>query len=468
MGAPRSQKRNSYLPPRAKWANFYIRLPGDIASIAVAVDGGLISFAESWTQERDANLPSEDRAGNYNPRNYPGGMAGVRAAVEANNAKRDEMLNPVFISYTLRTASGRTTKMRMPLDPEKLAGIKKNLGASRNYKFASRGEPTARSKLSLKQSYQELDDQGNVTGTVDVPPPAARKDHSGQIINLSAREKFEQRPFDYQAADGTRYVYTEDAAARVEEITAAVNEAIGQINPNAEVRVVSQIYDGTGTPVLGASTDRMAERHDAAIFEHRARAWETYLRWGVAALAVVGISAALILWAWGKTIEKPDPLIVEPRVIQPPEVKVVIDGSGLQGASSSSASRTEIIRQAAEDMVGSIASKSCAPEASDNGQAAPPAPEVLNFVIFKEIPFARGKISQINVGMRYETAGDKRPAWQWCYVTTPNPSGTKAQVDLAHVYGQRRVDSPMTTAMARDLGVNVADLEAAKSRCSFE
>jgi hypothetical protein len=36
---------------------------------------GLISFAESWTQERDANLPSEDRAGNYNPRNYPGGMA---------------------------------------------------------------------------------------------------------------------------------------------------------------------------------------------------------------------------------------------------------------------------------------------------------------------------------------------------------------------------------------------------------
>jgi hypothetical protein len=216
---------------------------------------GLISFAESWTQERDANLPAKDSAGNYNPRNYPGGMAGVRAAVEANNAKRDEMLNPVFISYTLRTASGRTTKMRMPLDPEKLAGIKKNLGASRNYIFESKGDATPRSKDALRESYQEIDEQGKVTKTVDVPTPGARRVNSGQVLNLSAREKFEQRPFDYQAADGTRYVYTEDAAARVEEITAAVNEAIGQVNPNGEVRVVSQIYDGTGKPVLGASTD---------------------------------------------------------------------------------------------------------------------------------------------------------------------------------------------------------------------
>jgi hypothetical protein len=216
---------------------------------------GLISFAESWTQERDANLPSEDRAGNYNPRNYPGGMAGVRAAVEANNAKRDEMLIPVFISYTLRTASGRTTKMRIPLDPVKLAGIKKNLSASRNYIFESKGDATPGSKDALRESYQELDEQGNVTKTVDLPTPGARRVNSGQVLNLSAREKFEQRPFDYQAADGTRYVYTEDAAARAPEIEAAVQEAIGQVNPNGEVRVVSQIYDGTGKPVLGASTD---------------------------------------------------------------------------------------------------------------------------------------------------------------------------------------------------------------------
>jgi hypothetical protein len=57
-----------------------------------------------------------------------------------------------------------------------------------------------------------------VTKTVDVPTPGARRVNSGQVLNLSAREKFEQRPFDYQAADGTRYVYTEDAAARAEEI----------------------------------------------------------------------------------------------------------------------------------------------------------------------------------------------------------------------------------------------------------
>jgi hypothetical protein len=165
------------------------------------------------------------------------------------------MLAPVFISYTLRTASGRTTKMRIPLDPVKLAGIKKNLSASRNYIFESKGDATPKSKDALRESYQELDEQGNVTKTVDVPTPGARRVNSGQVLNLSAREKFEQRPFDYQAADGTRYVYTEDAAARAQEIEAAVQETIGQVNPNGEVRVVSQIYDGTGKPVLGASTD---------------------------------------------------------------------------------------------------------------------------------------------------------------------------------------------------------------------
>jgi hypothetical protein len=236
---------------------FYVWLPGDIVSIGVAVDGGLavvpayqilddinenptgedwkaardrtlrdmdglISFAESWTQERDANLPSEDRAGNYNPRNYPGGMAAVKATVEASNAKRDEMLNPVFISYTLRTVSGQQTKMRMPLEPVKVAGIKKCLSASKTYKFESWGEPTAGSKAALRESYQELDEQGNVTKTVDLPPPSARQVNTGQIIKLSAREKFEPRPFDYQAADGVRYVYTEDAAARAQEIEAAV------------------------------------------------------------------------------------------------------------------------------------------------------------------------------------------------------------------------------------------------------
>ena len=182
-------------------------------------------------------------------------MAGAKAAVKATNAKRDEMLAPVFISYTLRTASGRTTKMRIPLDPVKLAGIKKNLSASRNYIFESKGDATPKSKDALRESYQELDEQGKVTKTVDVPTPGARRVNSGQIINLSAREKFEQRPFDYQAADGTRYVYTEDAAARIDEIEALVQETLGESNPNAEVRVVSQIYDGTGKPVLGASTD---------------------------------------------------------------------------------------------------------------------------------------------------------------------------------------------------------------------
>ena len=67
------------------------------------------------------------------------------------------MLAPVFISYTLRTASGSTTKMRIPLDPVKLAGIKKNLSASRNYIFESKGDATPKSKDALRESYQELD-----------------------------------------------------------------------------------------------------------------------------------------------------------------------------------------------------------------------------------------------------------------------------------------------------------------------
>lgn len=218
--------------------------------------------------------------------------------------------------------------------------------------------------------------------------------------------------------------------------------------------------------------DRMAKRHDAVIQHRRALTSEVYIRWLVLGLAIIGVSAALIIWALSTFNQKPEPRIVEPRIIQPPAVNVTIDGLKALNQTATSAP-VEDARNAAQKMVQKITSSqpiaiaepSLAPSPLSTSQQ--PEREVVNFVIFREIPFVRGQVNKINVGMKYEKA-DERPSSQWCYVTASKPNGTITRVDLAYKVSDLQTDETLSATKARELGMTLRDLRGAQERCIFE
>lgn len=227
-------------------------------------------------------------------------------------------------------------------------------------------------------------------------------------------------------------------------------------------------YTSEDFSVVNRYVDRMAQRHDAAIQHHRALTSEVYIRWAVIALAVGGVSAALIIWALGALNKHPDPIIVEPRVIQPPQVNVTIDGSQFRPTAVGSSAVNDA-RAAAGSRVESIIGSSTPQSVPATGTTiGPPAPEVINFVIFRELPFVRGKVNQVNIGMKYNKATDEKPTSQWCYVNAPNPSGSAVRVTLANKYENQRFDEELTTSIARELGMSLGDLNAAQRLCTFD
>lgn len=225
-------------------------------------------------------------------------------------------------------------------------------------------------------------------------------------------------------------------------------------------------YTAENFSVINQYVDRMAQRHEAAIQRHRALTSEVYLRWAVGALAVCGLSAALIIWALAALKEKPAPLIVEPRVVQPSPVNVTIEGLPSSSSSTGSTVVSEV-RKAAQETVKRVIAGS--PQPNEAGvPSSPPAAEVVNFVIFRDLPFVRGKVNQVHIGMKYEKATDEKPSSQWCYINAPNPSGTSVRVTLANKLGAQRYDEQLTATIAREVGLNLGDLNAAQRLCAFD
>tara|TARA_R110001599_G_scaffold243206_1_gene442944 strand:- start:367 stop:1086 length:720 start_codon:yes stop_codon:yes gene_type:complete len=231
-------------------------------------------------------------------------------------------------------------------------------------------------------------------------------------------------------------------------------------------------YTAEDFSVVNDYIDRMAKRHDAAIQHRRALTSEVYIRWLVLGLAVAGISAALIIWALSAFNEKPELRIVEPRVIQPPAVNVTIDGSRAVNQAPTPAP-VEEVKNAAQKVIQKLSgvepqTGGLTPQASSIPTSnQPPAKEVVNFVIFREIEFVRGHVNKINVGMQYDKA-DEKPSNQWCYVNAPKPNGTTTRVDLAHKFADRRSDETLSATKARELGMTLRDLRSAQERCVFE
>ena len=129
----------------------------------------------------------------------------------------------------------------------------------------------------------------------------------------------------------------------------------------------------------------------------------------------------------------------------------------LRGAPSTAAQVTQI-RQGAVKRVEEVKATS-----ADNKT-------VVNFVIFKEVPFQQDGISVVHVGARYNSEADIRPVFQWCYVKTEMKQGSASSryIQLATLDNDRRKNAEIRAQDATEFGTSVNALRRAQQKCEFE
>jgi hypothetical protein len=189
--------------------------------------------------------------------------------------------------------------------------------------------------------------------------------------------------------------------------------------------------------------ERLADRHKARVTNLRADTWAIYMKWFAVLIVAAGLAIAMILWAYAALKEKPRPEIVVPPI----NVKVENERP------SPSPNFQSVVREVQRK----------AGETTANG-----APEtVIDYVIFRNIPFVRANISEVTIGMHYPDSEAKVPDREWCYITSPNDDGTSTKVQLSVKRGSLKIESELTYQMARSVGLSMSDLTEAKNLCKF-
>ncbi len=93
---------------------------------------------------------------------------------------------------------------------------------------------------------------------------------------------------------------------------------------------------------------------------------------------------------------------------------------------------------------------------------------VVNYVLFRNIPFSEDGFDKITVGMRYDSEGDEEPSYQWCYIeraTSVAPVIDHFQLATKSV---GHIDTEILSIHAAELGTTVDVLLRAQSNCLFE
>ena len=220
-------------------------------------------------------------------------------------------------------------------------------------------------------------------------------------------------------------------------------------------------YTTQNFDAINGYIDHLASRHQARTARWRSETFGTYAKWIALAVAASGAAAFLVLFGLSLFKEKPEPRIVRPVVIDRDVIVKLPEGLGaVQQPRRTDVDQrlSEIMRQIDEIKRGK----------TGDGTGAQPASPVLNFVIFKEIPFNRAGISNVVIGMRYKDTTSKIPSSQWCYVNKGNLSGTVTRVDLAKKDDKQPIKSTLTLSEAREMRTTLDILRSAQRHCTFE
>ena len=232
-----------------------------------------------------------------------------------------------------------------------------------------------------------------------------------------------------------------------------------------------------GTPVVTGQNfdavndyiDHLSSRNRSSIELQKANTAGIYLKWLAVLTLATGIAVALMLWAFGSGREKPAPIIVEPRVVQAPDVKVVIEREPLNSGQMTTLQPDPRVATAivgAQQRIAEIAPTGTVVIDSKSVQTI--TEPVIDFVIFKNLPFGRGLIDEVVVGMHYPDSNAKIADRQWCYVSTPDENGVEIHVTLAVWRLGEELKTPITVDMARRANVSTDELRAAQRLCQFE
>lgn len=200
----------------------------------------------------------------------------------------------------------------------------------------------------------------------------------------------------------------------------------------------------------------LAQRHRAWSSQALASTFAVYAKWGAIAILALGAMAFMVLWGVSLLWAKPEPRIVQPIVVDKP-VTINLPDSMRTSGSFADAART-------------IGDRARAIEQRDGSNEAAPdqSKAVVNFVIFRNIPFARAGLDGVTVGMKYDSSTSTIPSSQWCYVKRSNPSGTETVVHLATWSNGARTDLPIGAGEIREIAAPATDIQAAQRLCVFE
>ncbi len=189
--------------------------------------------------------------------------------------------------------------------------------------------------------------------------------------------------------------------------------------------------------------ERLADRHKSRVENLRADTSAIYMKWFAVLIVATGLADAMILWGYSAFKEKPRPEIIVPPI----NVKV------------------ENERSSPPSGFGSVA-REVQKRAGETGAVGGPK-AVIDYVIFKSIPFSRAKVSDVTIGMHYPDSEATSPDREWCYITSPNDDGTSTRVELMVKRGGAKIESEMTYQKARSVGLSMSDLTEAKNLCKF-
>ncbi len=228
--------------------------------------------------------------------------------------------------------------------------------------------------------------------------------------------------------------------------------------------VTSQNFDAVNNYI-----DHLSDRNQSTIEFKKANTLAVYMKWLAVLVLAVGIALALMMWAYGSGKKQPDPVIVEPRVIQAPDVKVVIERDVFNNGQKPDAETDPRVKTAvtgAQQRISEIEPGGTL--VIDSESVTQSGNSVIDFVIFKYAPFGRGLVDEVVVGMHYPDSLAEVPDRQWCYVTAPDEGGVEIQVNLAGRRLGQTFKNPITTEMAKRVSLSTDELLAAQRLCTFE